>query len=150
MSIQKALIGAGCFWGIEDYYKKLKGVEETKVGYSGGNSINPTYEEVCFGNTGHAEVVLINFNDDIIDYNDIIQNFWKCHDPTQLNRQGYDIGTQYRSVIFYFDEDQKKIALDSFSDIQNKTKKDIVTEITKANKFYLAEDYHQCYLEKKR
>jgi len=150
MSKQKALIGAGCFWGIEDYFKKLKGVEKTKVGYSGGKSVNPTYEEVCLGNTGHAEVVLINFNNKIIDYNNIIENFWKCHNPTQLNRQGYDIGTQYRSAIFYFDEDQKKIAFDSFNHIQNKTNQKIVTEITEASEFYLAEDYHQCYLEKIR
>jgi|TARA_Y100001970_G_scaffold221063_1_gene271635 methionine-S-sulfoxide reductase len=149
MPIQKALIGAGCFWGIEEYYKKLNGVEKTKVGYSGGNSINPTYEEVCFGNTGHAEVVLIDFDHEIIKYSKILEHFWKCHDPTQLNRQGYDIGTQYRSVIFYFDENQKKIALDSFKQIQNKTNKKIVTEISAANEFYLAEEYHQCYLEKR-
>jgi len=149
MSMQKALIGAGCFWGVEVYYKKLQGVEKTKVGYSGGNVINPTYEEVCFENTGHAEVVLINFNDEIINYSDILENFWKCHDPTQLNRQGYDIGTQYRSAIFYFDENQKQMALDSFNKIQNTTNKKIVTEITEASEFYLAEDYHQCYLEKR-
>ena len=148
MSIQKALIGAGCFWGIEDYYKKIQGIKKTKVGYSGGNLMNPTYEEVCLGNTGHAEVVLMNFDDEIIKYSKILEHFWKCHDHTQLNRQGYDIGTQYRSVIFYFDDNQKQIALNSLNQIQNIINKKIATEITQASDFYLAEDYHQCYLEK--
>ena len=146
----KALIAAGCFWGIEEYFQKINGVLETKVGYSGGHTINPTYEEVCAGNSGHAEVVLIKFDSNEIDYSKIISHFWKCHDPTQLNRQGFDIGTQYRSAIFYYSENQKKIAEKSKLDIQNQNSQIIVTEIKKAKEFYLAENYHQCYIKKYR
>ena len=146
----KALIAAGCFWGIEEYFQKINGVLETKVGYSGGHTINPTYEEVCAGNSGHAEVVLIKFDSNKIDYSKIISHFWKCHDPTQLNRQGFDIGTQYRSAIFYYSENQKKIAEKSKLDIQNQNSQIIVTEIKKAKEFYLAENYHQCYIKKYR
>ena len=144
----KALLGAGCFWGIEEYFRKLEGVVKTKVGYSGGHTKNPTYEEVCKSDTGHAEVVLIEFDEKIILYNQIIEKFWSCHDPTQLNRLGLDIGTQYRSVIFYFTEDQKKIAQNSKENIQEKISKNIVTEISQAKDFYVAEEYHQCYLQK--
>ena len=109
----KCLIAAGCFWGIEEYFRKLKGVINTTVGYSGGHLNNPSYEDVCTGTTGHAEVVLIKFDERKLLYNEIISYFWKCHDPTQLNRQGPDIGTQYRSVIFYYSETQKKEAEES-------------------------------------
>ena len=146
----KALIGAGCFWGVEEYFRKLKGVENTEVGYSGGSTNNPTYEEVCTGNTNHAEVVLIYYDEKNLKFNEIINNFWKCHDPTQLNRQGFDIGSQYRSVIYYFDLEQKKIAENSKKEIQQNIKKQIVTEITKANEFFKAEEYHQCFIAKKK
>ena len=109
--MRKALIGAGCFWGIEEYYRNIDGVLDTKVGYSGGHTKNPTYEDICTGKTEHAEVVQIVFDPDIIQYEKIIDNFWLCHDSTQLNRQGPDVGRQYRSVIFYYNEKQKLLAL---------------------------------------
>ena len=145
----KVLIGAGCFWGIEEKFRKLKGVFDTKVGYSGGHTLNPTYEDVCKGTTGHAEVVNINFDENIITFNDILDKFWTCHDPTQLNRQGPDLGSQYRSAIFFYNENQKLLTLDSKLKRQVSLKNKIVTEITKINKFYLAEEYHQLYIYKK-
>ena len=145
----KALIGAGCFWGIEEYYRKIYGVLDTKVGYSGGHKINPTYEEVCTGKTEHVEVVEILFDATIISYSKIIDSFWACHNPTQLDRQGPDIGRQYRSVIFYYSEEQKKIALESKNTKQNYLSDIIVTEIVQASKFYLAEEYHQLFINKR-
>ena len=146
--IQKALFGAGCFWGVEEHFHKINGVTETLVGYSGGNSINPTYESVCYGNTNHAEVLLVNFDEKKISYEDLIQEFWKCHDPTTLNRQGPDFGKQYRSVIYYYNDEQKNIALKSREKNQTNFNNRIVTEITKADIFYKAEDYHQKYINK--
>jgi len=145
----KVLIGAGCFWGIEEYYRKIKGVLDTKVGYSGGNTINPTYEEVCTGLTEHAEVVQISFDNNILSYEQLISFFWECHDPTQLNKQGFDIGRQYRSVIYYFSEEEKIIAFNSKNQKQKLFDKLIVTEILKAKTFYLAEEYHQLFIKKK-
>jgi len=145
----KALIGAGCFWGIEEYFRKIKGVTDTKVGYSGGNLINPTYEDVCAGTTEHAEVVKIYFDENIIPYGEILENFWKCHDPTQLNQQGPDIGRQYRSVIFYYSEEQKKTALESKKQKQLLMSSLIETDIMTAQKFFLAEDYHQLFIKKR-
>lgn len=147
--MSKALIAAGCFWGIEEYYRKINGVLNTKVGYTGGHLDNPTYQDVCSGKTGHAEAVLINFDDSKLTYQEILNLFWSCHDPTQLNRQGYDIGSQYRSAIYYYSEKQKQIALKSKNTFQNEFNNSIVTEITKATEFFLAEDYHQCYIHKK-
>ena len=147
--MKKALIGAGCFWGIEEYFRKLKGVLDTKVGYSGGHTDNPTYEEVCLGTTEHVEVVLISFDEEIISYEQIINHFWICHDPTQLNKQGFDVGRQYRSVIFCYNNDQNLISLESKKERQNKLDKNIVTEIILANKFYLAEEYHQLFIHKR-
>ena len=147
MSYNKALIGAGCFWGIEEYFQKIKGVIETKVGYSGGNFLNPSYEDVCTGTTGHAEVVLIKYDSNLT-YENILDNFWKCHDPSQLNRQGPDVGTQYRSVIFYYDEIQKKIAQNSKNKIQTTFSKNIATTIEEAKELFIAEEYHQCYVKK--
>ena len=147
--MSKALIAAGCFWGIEEYYRTINGIISTKVGYSGGHSDNPTYEDVCSGSTGHTESVLISFDEKKILYQDIINFFWKCHDPTQLNRQGPDIGSQYRSAIFYFNDEQKQIAEISKKKIQLKINKPIVTEILEAKEFFLAETYHQEYLKKK-
>ena len=149
MHMTKALIGAGCFWGIEEYFRKIEGITDTKVGYSGGYTKNPTYEEVCAGNTEHAEVLQIIFDENIISYNEIVKYFWKCHDPTQLNRQGPDVGRQYRSVIFYFSDKQKEIALESKKIKQNDFSNIIVTEILKADEFYLAEEYHQLFINKR-
>ena len=145
----KALIGAGCFWGIEEYFRKLNGVMDTKVGYSGGHTKNPSYEEVCAGNTNHAEVVQIIFDEELITYENILDHFWKCHDPTQLNRQGFDIGSQYRSVIYYYTDDQQKLAEKSKNKKQTLLNNKIVTEIDKAKNFFLAEEYHQLYIQKR-
>ena len=145
----KALIGAGCFWGIEEYYRKITGIIETKVGYSGGKTSDPTYEEVCKGITDHAEVVNISFNENILSYEEIINHFWLCHDSTQLNKQGFDIGSQYRSVIFCYSEEQKNIAMESKKLKQHTLSNKIVTEIINATTFYLAEDYHQLFIKKR-
>ena len=149
MGITKALLGGGCFWGIEEYYRKISGVINTTVGYSGGNIANPSYQEVCTNTTGHAEVVLVEFDDKILSYSEIIDYFWICHYPTQLNKQGPDIGTQYRSIIFYYTDEQKIIAEKSKEEFQKKISASIVTIIEKAKVFFIAEDYHQCYIQKK-
>lgn len=147
--MNKALIGAGCFWGIEEYYCKLQGVLDTKVGYSGGITKNPTYKDVCAGTSEHAEVVQILFDNKIISYLEILDNFWLCHDPTQLNRQELDIGSQYRSVIFYLSDEQKALALESKKHKQLSLSKTIVTEIIPAKEFFLAEEYHQRFINKR-
>ena len=146
----KILIGAGCFWGIEEYFRKITGVTDTKVGYSGGHTLDPTYEEVCSGTTEHAEVIQIKFDENIITIKDVLEHFWMCHDPTQLNRQGPDVGRQYRSVIFYFNEKQKLSANESRKKKQLLITDTIVTEILFAKEFYLAEEYHQLYIYKRR
>jgi len=146
----KVLIGAGCFWGIEEYFRKITGVIDTKVGYSGGHTINPSYEEVCSGTTEHVEVLQIKYNENIIIFKNILEHFWLCHDPTQLNRQGPDVGRQYRSAIFYFTENQKLITNESLIQKQLLLKNTIVTEILPAKEFYLAEEYHQLYIHKRR
>ena len=145
----KALIGAGCFWGIEEYYRKLRGVLDTKVGYSGGDTKNPTYADVCSGKTEHVEVVQIEFDEKTISYKEILDHFWLCHDPTQLDRQGPDVGRQYRSSIFFFSNDQKILAVESKKKIQLSITNLIVTEISPAKEFYLAEDYHQLFIKKR-
>ena len=147
--IQKALFGAGCFWGVEEHFRIISGIIKTEVGYSGGNTKNPTYESVCYQNTNHAEVLLVDFDDEIISYATLVDEFWKCHDPTTIDRQGPDIGRQYRSVIYYFDEFQKKIAEKSKAKYQTSFNNMIVTEITKADTFYKAEEYHQKYIQKR-
>tara|TARA_B100000963_G_C22146374_1_gene459833 strand:+ start:43 stop:504 length:462 start_codon:yes stop_codon:yes gene_type:complete len=146
--MEKALFGAGCFWGVEEKFRKIPGVIMTEVGYSGGHSTNPTYETVCSGNTNHAEVVLIEYDENIITFEKLLDNFWKCHDPTTLNRQGPDIGTQYRSVIFYFNEGQKKISEISKQKYSNENNINIVTEITEVGDYFKAEEYHQQYILK--
>ena len=146
----KILIGAGCFWGIEEYFRKITGVTDTKVGYSGGHTLNPTYEEVCRGTTEHAEVLQIIYNENIIILEDIIEHFWLCHDPTQLNKQGPDVGRQYRSAIFYFTEQQKLVANESKKQKQLFFTNTIVTEIFLAKEFYLAEEFHQLYIHKRK
>ena len=147
--MENALFGAGCFWGVEEFFRKNKGVIETKVGYSGGITNNPSYEEVCLGNTNHVEVLLIKFDENIINYSKLLDLFWQCHDPTTLNRQGPDIGTQYRSVIFYYSNQQKETAEKSKLNYQSKFNGKIVTEIEKAKEFFEAENYHQCYIQKR-
>ena len=146
--MEKALFGAGCFWGVEEFFRKLPGVKRTEVGYSGGITMNPTYESVCEGNSNHAEVVLVEYDSNAISYDLLVKQFWNCHDPTTLNRQGPDIGTQYRSVIFYFNENQKKIAEVSKNLQSNLLKLNIVTEISEASEYYKAEEYHQKYIQK--
>ena len=149
-NMEKATFGAGCFWSVEAAFQNIKGVISTTVGYMGGTFDNPKYIDVCTGNTGHAEVVEIAYDTSIVSYDEILEIFWKIHDPTQLNRQGVDIGNQYRSVIFYYTENQKKIAEKSKENKQKiiKNNKKIVTEILPAKKFYPAEEYHQKYIEK--
>ena len=145
-----ATFGAGCFWGVEASFQKIKGVTSTTVGYMGGKTKNPTYEEVCTDKTGHVEVVQINYDPFIVSYEKLLDVFWSIHDPTQLNRQGLDIGIQYRSVIFYHSEEQKQIAEKSKQKQLIRYKKKIMTDIISAREFYPAEEYHQHYFEKNR
>ena len=146
--MKKAMFGAGCFWGVEYNFSKLDGVNEVLSGYSGGKTPNPTYEQVCNNSTEHAEVVLIEFDESVISYQELLNSFWEKHDPTTLNRQGPDVGSQYRSAIFYFDEEQRNLAQESLNKLQQKLKNKIVTEITEADTFWKAEEYHQKYFEK--
>ncbi len=147
MKTKFAAFGAGCFWHVQAAFDQVKGVVRTTVGYAGGRTKNPTYEDVCTDETGHAEAVKIEFDPAKVSYEELMDVFWKIHDPTQLNRQGPDVGTQYRSAIFYFDDKQKKAAEKSKENEQNKHKKTIVTQIVPASEFYPAEDYHQKYYE---
>ena len=142
------MFGAGCFWGVEYNFAKLKGVKEVLSGYSGGKTPNPTYEQVCSNSTEHAEVVMIDYDETQISYEELLDAFWMKHDPTTLNRQGPDVGDQYRSAIFYFDEEQQTLAKESLKNLQEKLERSIVTEITKADTFWKAEEYHQKYFEK--
>ncbi len=147
--LETATFATGCFWCSEAIFARLKGVKSVLPGYSGGNVQNPTYEQVCTGRTAHAESIQIEFDPMVISFEELLDVFWHTHDPTSLNRQGNDIGTQYRSSIFYHDEKQKEIAEKSKKDIQSKGvyKNPIVTEIVPFNKFYVAEDYHKNYYE---
>ena len=141
-----AILGAGCFWCVEAIFQRLKGVESIESGYTGGTVENPSYKQVCTGETGHAEVAKIIFNPDVISYNDLLEVFWTTHDPTTLNQQGADIGTQYRSAVFYLNDEQKMQAEKSKSEIATQIwDGTIVTEITPLKKYYKAEDYHQNY-----
>ena len=144
---EKATLGGGCFWCLEAVFENVKGVEDVISGYTGGDIDHPTYEEVCSGTTNHAEVVQITYDPTIISYKDILEIFWKIHDPTTLNRQGADVGTQYRSVIFYHDEKQKEIAQKNKAEAQKSFTSPIVTEISPLQKFWKAEDYHQDYFK---
>ena len=148
--MEKATFAAGCFWGIEEEFRKVKGVKSNVVGYTGGTTKNPTYEDVCTDKTGHAEVMRVEYDPAEISYEELLEVFWKIHNPTTLNRQGPDVGTQYRSAIFYHNEVQKKTALKSKEKLEKSGnyKNPIVTEIVPAKKFYRAEEYHQKYLEK--
>jgi peptide-methionine (S)-S-oxide reductase len=146
-NLQTATLAGGCFWCLEAVYDEIKGVHSVESGYTGGHMDNPTYREVCNGNTGHAEVVQVHFDPGIVSYRDLLNVFFAIHDPTTLNRQGADIGTQYRSAIFYHDDEQKKVAEELIRDLNSQKIWDrpIVTEVAKLDKFYMAEDYHQEY-----
>ncbi len=151
MKKETAIFGMGCFWHSEAAFSKVKGVSKTEVGYMGGDESRESvsYEDVCSDETGHAEVVRVEFDSDIVSYSELLDLFWKNHDPTQMNRQGVDVGTQYRSAIFYLNDSQKKIAEESLKTWQKRLgKKKIVTNIVKAGKFFRAEEYHQKYHEK--
>lgn len=150
--IENATFGAGCFWGVQNKFKKVRGVIKTQVGYEGGMTADPSYEDVCSHNTGHAEVVQVQFDPDVVSYLQLLDVFWKCHNPTTLNRQGVDVGSQYRSVIFYHSEEQhqqaeqSKMWLEESGQVPGK----IVTQIVPATHFYPAEEYHQNYYEKNK
>jgi peptide-methionine (S)-S-oxide reductase len=148
MKKEFATFGAGCFWGVQVTFDEIKGVLKTEVGYMGGKMKNPTYNDVCTDETGHAEVVHIEFDKDVLPYDKLLDVFWVNHDPTQKNRQGPDEGTQYRSVIFYYNEAQKKAAVASKAKWQKQLGKPIATQIVPAETFYKAEDHHQKYLQK--
>ncbi|HVV25827.1 MAG TPA: peptide-methionine (S)-S-oxide reductase MsrA [Candidatus Saccharimonadales bacterium] len=145
---KQALFAAGCFWGVQYYFDQVPGVLKTVVGYTGGHTENPTYEQVCAHGTGHAEAVLIDFDPAKVDYETLVRQFFRMHDPTQLNRQGPDIGDNYRSAIFYFDDDQRQTAEMVRLDIAPRYDKPIVTQLAPAGPFYAAEPYHQKYAER--
>lgn len=150
LEVQKATFGAGCFWGVEAAFREVDGVVSTAVGYMGGDLDNPSYQDVCTGTTGHTEVVEVIFKPEEVGYNDLLYIFWTIHDPTTLNRQGPDIGVQYRSVIFYHNPEQKESAIKMREKLQksNIYPRDIVTAIEPAQNFWKAEEYHQQYFEK--
>lgn len=150
LTIDSAIVGAGCFWCVEAVFELLDGVMEVEAGYAGGEIEHPTYEQVCSGNTGHAEVARIVYDPTKISYRELLEVFWQAHDPTTLNRQGADVGTQYRSAIFYQDEEQRVIAEESKQQAQRMFDKEIVTEIKPLDVFYAAEDYHQDYYQRNR
>jgi peptide-methionine (S)-S-oxide reductase len=147
-----ATLGSGCFWCTEAIFQELEGVEKVESGYMGGQTLNPTYKDICTGETGHAEVCQITFNPEIISFTDLLEVFWQVHNPTTLNRQGADVGTQYRSVIFYHSEEQKQIAENIMTELEKSGAWDdpIVTEISAADKFYKAENYHQNYFNQNK
>lgn len=149
--MEKATFGAGCFWGVEMAFRQVKGVIKTTVGYMGGHTKNPTYKEVCYNDTNHAEVVQVEYDPAQVSYDDLLNVFWQNHDPTQVNRQGPDTGTQYRTVIFYHTPEQQQQAQASKDALERsgRFRKPIATEITAAPEFYRAEEYHQQYLEKR-
>jgi peptide-methionine (S)-S-oxide reductase len=147
--MEKATFGAGCFWGVEAAFRQVKGVLSTAVGYAGGHTASPTYKDVCTGRTGHAEVVQVEYDPAQVSYDDLLKVFWENHDPTTLNRQGPDVGAQYRSAIFFHSPEQEAAAKASKQKAQAMFKNKIVTEITAATEFNRAEDYHQQYLEKR-
>jgi peptide-methionine (S)-S-oxide reductase len=147
----KATFGAGCFWGVEAAFRQIEGVVDTAVGYAGGHQPDPTYRDVCTDRTGHAEVVQVEYDPARVSYGQLLDVFWENHDPTTLNRQGPDVGTQYRSVVFYHDEEQRAAAEESKQrlDASGRFRRPIVTQVVPAAPFYRAEEYHQRYLEKR-
>ena len=146
---EKATFAAGCFWGVEAAFRSTPGVTATRVGYAGGHTQDPSYKEVCSDTTGHAEAVEVTFDPAQVSYDDLLDIFWRSHDPTQLNRQGYDVGTQYRTGIFFHSPEQQDAALRSKAEVQARTPGRVVTEIEPGPEFFEAEDYHQQYLEKR-
>jgi methionine-S-sulfoxide reductase len=145
-----ATFAAGCFWGVEAKFRQLPGVQSTRVGYTAGQTDSPDYKAVCTGRTGHAEAIEVTYDPILITYEQLLEFFWKIHDPTTLNRQGPDMGTQYRSAVFYHNEQQKELAVNK-KQVLNQThfkQHAVITEITPATHFYPAEEYHQCYIEK--
>lgn len=146
--VEKALFAAGCFWGVQYYFDQVPGVVKTIVGYTGGHTENPTYDDVVTHTTGHAEAVLIEFDPEKVSYETLVKQFFRMHDPTQLNRQGPDIGDQYRSAIFFFDQEQRKDAIQIRNKVQKEKDKPVVTQIEPAGKFYEAEAYHQKFTER--
>ncbi|MCL4236056.1 MAG: peptide-methionine (S)-S-oxide reductase MsrA [Deltaproteobacteria bacterium] len=151
MTTQTAVFAAGCFWGVEEVFARTPGVTATAVGYTGGVIDNPTYEDVCADTSGHAEAVRIEFDSEIVNFADLLNIFFENHDPTTLNRQGPDVGTQYRSAVFYQDENQRRVTLDTIRELEasGRFTRPIVTEIVPAAPFFRAEEYHQRYLEKR-
>jgi peptide-methionine (S)-S-oxide reductase len=149
--MEKATFGGGCFWGVEVAFRQIPGVTATQVGYMGGSLKDPTYKDVCTDRTGHAEVVEVTFDPAKVTYEDILRVFWTCHDPTQINRQGPDVGTQYRSVIFYHTPEQQAAAVASKEKLERSGafQRPIATQIVPATDFWRAEEYHQQYLEKR-
>jgi peptide-methionine (S)-S-oxide reductase len=147
--IETAAFGAGCFWSVEVEFRNTPGVVDAMVGYMGGHVENPTYQDVCTDTTGHAEVVEVKFDPDEVSYEELLERFWVLHDPTQLNRQGPDVGSQYRSVIFVYDDEQRRAAEASREAAQQRFPRPIMTAIEPASTFWKAEDYHQRYLEKR-
>lgn len=145
MSMKKLLLGGGCFWCVEAVFSNVKGVSKAISGYAGGKRKNPSYEQVCSGATGHAEVVEIHYDDELITMDELLDIFWEIHDPTTLNRQGADAGTQYRSVVYYSDAQEKEKILNSIKKISEKFEDEVVTEVSELPEFYPAEDYHQNY-----
>ncbi len=148
MKLQKAIFAAGCFWGVQYYFDEVPGVVKTTTGYTGGHTENPTYDEVCTHTTGHAEAVLIEFDPDQVSYETLLKQFFRMHDPTQLNRQGPDVGDSYRSAIYYFDKEQQKTAVQVRNQVQKKLDKPVVTQIEPAGPFYNAEPYHQKFTQR--
>ena len=148
---ETAIFAAGCFWGVEADFRRADGVTATRVGYIGGRTDHPTYRQVCGKRTGHAEAVEVTFDPEVISYDDLLERFWVVHDPTTRNRQGFDIGSQYRSAIFFHSPEQEAAAVRTRDELQGKMHwpKKVVTEIVPATEFYEAEDYHQQYLEKR-
>lgn len=150
MTTNSIIFGAGCFWGIEAAFRRIKGVTNVTCGYSGGHTADPTYEDVCTNTTGHIEVVLVEYDPAEVTFEILLDNFWNCHNPTTRDRQGSDIGTQYRSVIFYFTPEQEIAAIESKNKLQNsgRWRDPIVTNILPVSQFYIAEEYHQNYFKK--
>ncbi len=146
---EKAMFGAGCFWGVEAAFREVAGVVDAPVGYAGGTLPNPTYQDVCSKTTGHAEVVQVTYDPEKVSYEKLLELFWNMHDPTTLNRQGPDVGTQYRSAIFFYSAEQEAVARQSKEQQLGRVARPIVTEITAAPVFYRAEEYHQRYFEKR-
>ena len=147
--MEKATFAAGCFWGVEVEFRNIDGVKSAQVGYTGGGVERPSYEDVCTGRTGHAEAIEVDFDPEQVSYRELVERFWTLHDPTQLNRQGPDVGTQYRSAIFAHSDEQRRVAEASKAELARGSERPIATEIVPAAPFWPAEDYHQRYLEKR-